>query len=98
MHNHVEFVKYTGAFPILCSGELWLKIDGELYTFGEGGEFPTFWRSGGSVSWGEDGDIINQGKWFCDIKMLPDQFKKYIDEITSVFNDNVPYGCCGGCI
>lgn len=98
MNNHVEFVEYTGTFPNLCGGELYLKIDGELYSFGGGCDFPEFWMSGGSVSWGEEGDIINQDKWACNIRRLPDQFKKYIDEIAQVLNENVPWGCCGGCI
>ena len=29
----VEFVDYTGEFPCLCSGEVTLKIDGQIVEF-----------------------------------------------------------------
>lgn len=33
-----------------------------------------------------------------DVNKIPEQFRKYATEINEVFNDNVPWGCCGGCI
>lgn len=31
--SRVEFVDYTGEFPCLCSGEVTLKIDGQVVKF-----------------------------------------------------------------
>ena len=38
------------------------------------------------------------GKWEIDADEIPEEFRKYAAEIDRVFNDNVPFGCCGGCI
>lgn len=112
-NEHVQFVKYTGGFPNLCSGMLILRIDGVEYKFGHDdctynfktrtydGEdpnnpnFPKFWRSGGYI----DGDYrVYKGEWEIDVEKIPEQFRKYAKEIDEVFNDNVDYGCCGGCV
>lgn len=39
-----------------------------------------------------------QEEWRIDVDDIPEQFQKYAVEIDEVFNDNVPWGCCGGCI
>lgn len=100
--NHVKFVSYTGSYPNLCSGILTLEIDGNEYKFGHSiykepqGEFHGFWSSGGGIQPNYDGTW--QGEWKIDVNRLPEQFRKYAVEIDEVFNDNVPWGCCGGCI
>ena len=33
-----------------------------------------------------------------DADEIPEEFRKYAAEIDRVFNDNVPFGCCGCCI
>lgn len=43
-------------------------------------------------------DDIGTGEWEIDVDRLPEQFRKYAEEIGKVFNENVEYGCCGGCI
>ncbi len=104
--NHVKFVSYDGKWPNLCSGTLVLNIDGTDYSFGYTGlftktkcDFPMFWHSGGSVTFDEDWNgNVTPGCWRIDSLDLPEQFRKYTDEINRVFNDNVPHGCCGGCI
>lgn len=61
--------------------------------------FNSFWTSGGSVTFDEDWDsVVEQGEWEIDVEELPEQFWDVADEIDRVFNENVPFGCCGGCL
>lgn len=65
----------------------------------EGPQFPkyeAFWYSGGHLMPNYEGAV--HGEWKIDVSKLPEQFRKYATEIDKVFNDNVPFGCCGGCI
>lgn len=105
--SNVEFISYTGKYPNLCRGVLTLKINGEEVKFGhdydnydyETGEFKdnnydSFWSSGGGItrngqSWCDE--------WDTDYNEIPDEYKKYAEEIDDVFNYNVGWGCCGGC-
>ena len=50
--------------------------------------------------WFDDewGEHVSDGEWSIDVDDLPEQFRKYADEIDEVFNENVPQGCCGGCV
>lgn len=109
--NHVKFVSYTGKWPNLCSGVLTLEIDGIEYHFGhEVGSYnitehkfsdnngDSFWHSGGCVQADENWNFeIHQGEWEIDADEIPEGLRKYAAEIDRVFNDNVPWGCCGGC-
>lgn len=103
--KHVEFISYTGKYPNLCRGVLTLKIDGFEYKFGhdsydwEAGKykdnnFNSFWRSGGGL---DDDYIPIEREWLIEIEEIPDRLRMYALEIDRVFNDNVPFGCCGGC-
>ena len=87
----VEFVSYDGKFPNLCSGVLVLRIDGEIV------EFPKYcMASGGSVWFDEDwGENVCCGAWAVDV---PEQYANLKKEIEACVNENVPWGCCGGCI
>jgi len=98
----IKFLEYSGAWPNLCSGVLVLQIDGEVYTFGERApyedetrQFPRFWSSGGSVNW--DPEEIVTDEWRFD-GGLPDFLKGHEQELIDLFNSNVIWGCCGGCI
>lgn len=68
------------------------------------GMYPKFWVSGGKVTADEDWNFdIQTDEWVSDIndfnrKDFPKEVVDNIDEIMKVFNENVPYGCCGGCI
>ena len=103
----VEFVSYTGEYPVLCGGVLTLNIDGTEVKFGWdyrrpeecANYYPPFWRSGGGCGFYDNWDeYVNYGEWIVNKDELPAKYKKYINEIKEVFNANVPYGCCGGCL
>lgn len=99
--DHVKFIKYTGKWPCLCFGTLTLEIDGEEVVFGgENGSYGRFWESGGDCHMDlNTGDTdVRKGEWFIDVDGLPEKYKKYASEIDFVFNSNVSYGCCGGCL
>ena len=101
-HTHVRFVEYTGDYPNLCTGKLTLNIDGEDVTFGypwtsnPPPTYRSFWRSGGGLL--DDYEGTYDGEWIIDTDELPKKYRQYASEIDRVFNDNVEYGCCGGCI
>lgn len=86
----VEFVSYSGEFPNACSGELILRIEGKEVSLGN------CLCSGGHVWFDDDWwEHIEDGPWSVNV---PKEFARYADEITKVVNDNVPWGCCGGCV
>lgn len=89
----LTFVSYDGGFPNLCRGKLVLAIDGVCV------HFPNYClSSGGSVSfdenWHED---VTSGSWGISDwpEDFPDELKQKAVELV---NDNVPHGCCGGCV
>ena len=86
MANRVEFISYNGEYPCLCSGELVLKIDGNIV------KWEYCMCSGGGVT--ADYDVY-EGVWSVDV---PNEYEHLKSEIESVVNANVEYGCCGGCI
>lgn len=105
----IEFVSYDGAFPNLCSGKLVLRIDGEERTFDRtlisGGKvwFDDNWS-----------DHVEEGEWRLEVEAVGDNqyilgpfyapnkdvvfTSAEIERITSLVNENVEYGCCGGCV
>lgn len=99
--NHVEFVSYTGDWPNTCSGVLTLKIDGKEYKFGhkkyKDDNYDQFWQSGGYIDLYSD-EMVHVREWRVNVCCIPKEFRKYATEIDYVFNQNVPWGCCGGCI
>lgn len=99
--NHVQFVNYSGSWPNLCAGILTLVIDDETVTFGvatstEKPMYDLFWRSGGSCNW-VTGEVTKRG-WCVCADELPEQYQAYADEIQRLMDDNIPHGCCGGCL
>ena len=87
----VEFVSYDGRYPNLCSGTLVLRINGEERVFPE-----YCMHSGGCACFDEEwNDYVVQGEWSVDV---PDDLLQYKKEIEECVNENVPFGCCGGCI
>ena len=94
----IEFVSYSGRYPSLCSGWLELKIDGKP------------WRryvnlfSGGQCYIDGEREVVEQGPWDLtgyeyDYFTNNDGFTdEEIDEVIRLLNENVEYGCCGGCL
>ena len=99
----VEFCSYTGKWPNLCSVVLTVKIDGEEVSFGsiyKDAQYEGFWSSGGSCFFtnGYQNEHVTKGPWVIHKDLLPEKYVKYADELISVMNEHVRYGCCGGCL
>lgn len=89
-HPAVEFVSYDGAFPNLCSGTLILKINGEKR------KFPDYcMTSGGCVRFKDGFADVSSGLWSVNV---PEDLMYLKEEIEKCVNENVPHGCCGGCV
>ena len=90
----IEFVSYDGKYPNLCGGTLKLRVDGE--------EWESYFclGSGGSCEIDEDGEEhVSTGPWeLYRWKFEEDFTKDEIEKIKRLVNDNVEWGCCGGCI
>lgn len=59
--------------------------------------YDKFWQSGGYIDLYSD-EMVHVGEWRINVCCIPKEFRKYATEIDYVFNQNVPWGCCGGCI
>lgn len=95
----IKFVDYTGKWPNLCSGKLTLDIERRIITFGyeTGCDFPKFWSSGGCCYFRPE-EVVEKGDWEVDKDELPDELKEYSEQIKKILNENIPKGCCGGCL
>lgn len=90
LSDSVEVVKYTGKYPCLCMGTLVLYINGKRH------EWAGCLQSGGTCSVGANGEeFIGQGAWRVSV---PFGFEEYLPQIQQWVDNNVPQGCCGGCI
>lgn len=87
----IEFISYDGAYPNLCNGVLKLRIDDEEVIF------PKYSLcSGGTVIFNDDWEeFVTVGGWHVDV---PERFAAQKEEIEEVVNENVEWGCCGGCV
>lgn len=93
--NLVKFTSYDGTYPNLCSGTLVISIDDVQFKFKQGAL-----RSGGSVSFDENwSENVSSGPWTISEwpKGIPKD-KKLRDAIIKLVNDNILWGCCGGCV
>lgn len=100
----IKFINYDGCWPNLCRGILTLELDGIEMTFGDlygnpKTDYDRFWSSGGGVIEDADGGYhIEHGKWILEKDRLSKELIPFGDLLIKVFNENVEYGCCGGCI
>lgn len=86
----VRFVSYSGEFPCLCFGVLKIEVDGRVW------ELKDALVSNGDCRITDDGnDYLTTAPWSVD---LPEQLKPYEKKITALVNENVAWGCCGGCL
>lgn len=93
MIDELEFVSYNGDYPNLCSGILVLRLDGKEIIF------PKYCLcSGGNVSFDENwSEEVTEGRW--DISEFPEGFPKNLKErAINLVNENITWGCCGGCV
>lgn len=85
----VKFISYDGRWPNLCSGTLVVEIMGKQYSL------KGCMESGGYCCCGEP---LESGPWTISIEALPEEIKSFRTAIEIAVNDNVEYGCCGGCL
>lgn len=94
----IKFISYNGKYPNLCYGDLTLEIKGKTVTFNK--EKGCFWKTGGGVGFSSDWEdtYVNHGPWRVESNQMPLEYREYAKEIENVINQNIPHGCCGGCI
>jgi len=76
------------------------KVDAIKFKYGKCKIYESFWSTGSSCCFrGHYSDqYVTHGEWNIDVEYLPDEIKQYAHEINEIFNENVDYRCCGGCI
>lgn len=99
MEKKIEFVSYDGQYPNLCFGTLVYRVDGVEYSD------RVSLSSGGSVGFTDDWDpVVEYGEW-KDVTIW-NNFKRpsgikneqEYKVLLTLINENVMYGCCGGCV
>lgn len=69
--------------------------------------FGFYLESGGRIDWGDDGESpeIFQGEWTIDDETMKlENGVRFIlsgeqkSELEKVINQNIEFGCCGGCV
>lgn len=112
MNKDLEFIEYTGVYPVLCQGLLFIRLKGQVISFGEDyhtskakyakntPNYPIFWESGGRCN--NKKGSVSQGPWKLksnlDLMQYPEEVSDYLLDILELFNQNVKEGCCGGCL
>ena len=95
------FVKIDGklvSFGNYCLGEKGKTNDKRVPNY------PAFWRTGGSIYYENDwdDDEIEEAPWELDVQYVigkySDDIVRLLPELIRIFNENVPWGCCGGCV
>ena len=99
----IKFISYDGEWPNLCRGMLTVDINGEIHKFhysfykkDDPHLHRPFWTSGGSC--GYDPFYIDDAPWELSAFKGEDFSEEIYEELLEIFNENVPFGCCGGCI
>lgn len=85
-------INYDGRYPNLCSGNLKVIIDNEIWNLGN------ILTSGGRCEYNSKTHEceIGYGKW--RIENWPNGFPKFYKKpVLDTINDEIRWGCCGGC-
>lgn len=86
-------IKYDGAYPNLCSGQL-IAVIGEKEWI-----FPDYClSSGGGVSFDANwSEHVWSGEW--KVSEWPEDFPEDLKEdVLHAVNAQISHGCCGGCV
>lgn len=86
-------IQYDGKYPNLCSGHLVVTIDGVVWDFGK------YCLSSGGCAYftGDWEDVVEQGEW--SITDYPEGFPEELKKaVLKKVNEDIPWGCCGGCL
>lgn len=88
-------IEYNGYYPNLCSGHLEVWVDEKYYDFGD-----YCLVSGGNVWFDDDwNEHVEEGEWALDEDKIPEDFpKELLPELLDKINNEIPHGCCGGCV
>ena len=88
-------IEYDGDYPCLCAGHLKVWIDDKLWDFGK-----YVLLSRGSVTHDEDWNFeVEEGEWSIPDYKWPKDFPEHLKEkVIEKINEEIPHGCCGGCI
>ena len=93
-------INYDGDYPNLCSGQLIVIVTGyHVEEVNKEWIFPSYcMSSGGSVNFDDDwSEEIEEGEW--SINEFPKGFPEELQQaVIDEVNNNVTYGCCGGCV
>ena len=82
-------IEYDEHYPNLCYGNLIVFVDDEKFLF------PNCLMSGGGLT--EDYENTYKGEWTITDwpKNFPEELK---NDVLKIVNEQIPFGCCGGCI
>jgi len=93
MKERLNFISYDGGYPNLCSGTLIMELDGKQI------KFPDYCLCSGGNVWFDEGwmEHVESGPW--TIEKFPKGFPEDLESVAEkLVNDNIPWGCCGGCV
>lgn len=86
-------IEYDGGYPNLCRGTLIIHMRGCKI------KFPDYClSSGGNVCFDEDWEEqVDEGEW--SVSEWPKDFPEEVkQDVINAINEQIPHGCCGGCV